>query len=57
MSHLYGESVTGKSLFFSVPDVITYKIRTVLFNLYFEVKVKSMKPLAKFGMALRAFDS
>lgn len=47
----------GKSLFFSAPDIITYKIRTVLFNPYFEVKVKSVKPLAKLGMALRTFDS
>lgn len=46
----------GKSLFFSVPGIITYKIRTVSFNPYFEVKMKSMKPLAKLGLALRASD-
>lgn len=40
----------GKSLSFSVPDVITYKIKTVLFNLYFAGKVKSVTPLVNLGM-------
>lgn len=45
----------GKSLAFSVPDIIAYKIRTALCNLHFEVKAKSMKTLTS-GMALKAFD-
>lgn len=35
----------GKLLFFSVLGISTYKIRTVLLNLYFEVKAESMKSL------------
>lgn len=46
----------GKSLAFSGPNIITYKMRTALCNPHLEVQVKLAKTLMTLGMALKAFD-